>query len=270
MTSISPPLSSLLNKLFDPQYRAHLNQATREVPLLYALYVLCIPMSKVLIRFGVSPTVITHFSNLLAIIAVAALVWAPNPWWFPALWTLSLFFDIADGIVARATKRSSAVGSFYDHVSDQVKVILLFFGAGLRYDESLIWILSYFAGTTFLLVAVVNQISAHRAFRVSVHRAEPAPAPAPAPVDAHGLRQVLRSYLRRHPRLRSLLWGTYLSIFAMYGNSMLLVLPLSFGREWAVVGSVLFWIVAARSLIVVLRFAHRTNRQLADLGIRWK
>jgi hypothetical protein len=44
-----------------------------------------------------------------------------NPFIFPVFWLLGLFFDISDGMVARITKQTSASGSFYDHISDQVR-----------------------------------------------------------------------------------------------------------------------------------------------------
>jgi hypothetical protein len=265
--------NGLFDKIFDPEYRRNLNQATRQVPLLRALYVLCIPLAKVLVRLNCSPTIITHASNLLACGAVAALAWAQNPWLFPALWLAALFFDIADGIVARTTKRSSASGSFYDHMSDQVKVMALFLGAGLRYDSTTIWVLCYATGAGFLFMSVVNQVHAVRSLRLSAGAGDPG-AGARAPADVRqtntGARGALRSFLRRHPRLREVLIGIHASIFVMYGNSMLLVLPLAFGESWAVATLAFFGIVTLRSLLLLLAAAARVNRELTSSGIPWK
>ena len=261
----------LLDRVFDPEYRRNLNRATLQVPLLRALYLLCIPLSKALVQLGWSPTSITHVSNLLAVGAVAALIWAENPWLFPALWLAALFFDMADGTVARTTGRASASGSFYDHMSDQIKVIALFLGAGLRYETTTIWILCYAVGTGFLFMTVVNQILALRSLRLSVrsrvHEQEDA---GTGPPPTGGARGALRSFLRRHPRLRSTLLGIHASIFAMYGNSMLLVLPLGLGETWAIATLAFFAIVTLRSLLRILIAVAKVNRQLALTGIPWK
>lgn len=252
----------LLDRVFDPEYRRALNPVTLQVPLLRLLYLFCIPLSKALVRLGCSPTSITHVSNLLAIGSVAALIWAENPWLFPALWLASLFFDIADGIVARKTGRASAVGSFYDHMSDQVKVIALFLGTGLRYETATIWILCYTVGTGFLFMTVVNQVLALRSLRLSV-RTTAHDTGKPPPGETRG---ALRSFMHRYP----MLLGIYRSIFFMYGNSMLLILPLAFGETWAIATLVFFGVVTLRSLVLVLVAAVKVNRQFAHAGVPWK
>ena len=262
---------SLFDRVFDPEYRRSLNQVTMQVPLLRALYLLCIPLSKALVRLGWSPTSITHVSNLLAVGSVAALIWAENPWLFPVLWLAALFFDIADGIVARKTGSASASGSFYDHMSDQLKVVALFLGAALRYETATVWILCYAVGTGFLFMTVVNQILALRSLRLSVRSGAQEQPQAPAtPPPAAAARGALRSFVRRHPRLRSALIGIHASIFVMYGNSMLLVLPLAFGETWAIATLAFFGVVTLRSLLLVLVAAVKVNRQFAHAGVHWK
>jgi phosphatidylglycerophosphate synthase len=255
---------SLVDRLFDPAYRQNLNPATRQVPLLYALYFLCIPLSKSLVRLGVTPTTITHMSNALAIGAVASLAFAASPWWFPLLWLAALCFDIADGTVARTTGAASAQGSFYDHMSDQAKVAALFLCTGARYDTTEIWLLSYAAGATFLFLSVVNQVYGTRSLRLKL--GTPA-ASAEAPPQTRG---ALSRFMRSNPRLKALLLGVWASVFLMYGNSMVLVLPLSFGADWAVATLLFFWIVTLYNLAGVLRAATRVNAQLTAARIPWK
>jgi phosphatidylglycerophosphate synthase len=261
----------LLDTIFDPEYRRNLNPATRQVPLLHALYLLCIPLAKILVRLGCTPTFITHLSNASAAAAVAALVWAQSPWLFPALWLAALFFDIADGIVARTTGRTSASGSFYDHMSDQVKVIALFLAAAIRYQSMAIWILCYAVCAGFLFMTVVNHVHAVRRLRL-LARASPSGAAAPGETGTGrgSPRAALRAFLSRHPTLRSALVGVHASIFVMYGNSMVLVLPLSFGETWAVASLALFGLVTLRSLLVIIAAVTRVNHQLTLAGIPWK
>ena len=261
-------MSRLLDRIFDPEYRRNLNPATRQVPLLHALYLLCIPLSKALVRLNCSPTFITHLSNVSAAAAVAALAWAENAWLFPVLWLTALFFDIADGIVARTTRRTSASGSFYDHMSDQVKVIALFLAAGIRYGSTTVWILCYVVCAGFLFMTVVNHVYAVRSLRLSTRPDRPTAAPSLA--DPGAPRAALRSFLSRHPRLRRVLLGLHASIFIMYGNSMLLVLPLGLGETWATATLAFFGLVTLRSLLLIIAGVARVNQQLTLAGIPWK
>jgi len=265
--------SSLFDYFFDPEYRANFNVATRQVPLVWLMYMLCIPLSKMLVWLNCAPTTVTHISNLLAVASVICLGSGADPWLFVFLWVASLFFDIADGTVARVTGKSSASGSFYDHMSDQVKVIALFLAAALRYDIPTIWILSYLVNAGFLFMTVVNQVSAMRSLRLSQH-GTPGGAPATSGGDVGQTRAVgvgaLRSMLRRHPGLKRVLLGIYVSIFAIYGNSFLLVIPLAFGETWAVGTMIFFGIVVLRSLFVLLAQSARVNRELTSRRISWK
>ena len=266
------PRASLLDRVFDRKYRESLNRATREVPLLHLLYLTCIPLSKACVRLGLSPTTVSHGSNALAMLAVAALAWSDNPWLFPLLWVAALYLDIADGIVARATGTASASGSFYDHMSDQVKVILVFLAAGLRYESTAVWILSFLVSAGFLFMNVVNQILALRTLRLSLGTANQAPNQPPRQVErpATRLRERLRSALRQHPGMRNVLVGVYASVFAMYGNSMLFVLPLGLSKTWAVATLMFFGIITLRSLVMILASTARVNRQLGIHAIPWK
>jgi phosphatidylglycerophosphate synthase len=263
---------SLVDRIFDPEYRRNLNVATRQVPLLYALYFLCIPLAKLFVRLGLSPNAITHMSNSLAACSIAALIWIANPWVFPILWLAALMFDIADGIVARTTRSASARGSFFDHMSDQVKVIGLFLGAGLRYDTTETWAATYVVCATFLLLGLINQNRAVRALRLAAGTASSTPAASGAANEnlGSGWRGTLRTFMRSRPRLRTFVLGVYSSLFLMYGNSMLWVLPLSFGREAAFGSLLFFWLVTLYSLAGSIRATGAINDQLTAARIPWK
>jgi hypothetical protein len=256
----------LIRTIFDTRYLQYFNRATRDVPLLYALYFLCIPLVKLLRALGASPTQVTHLSNVFAFAAICSLIWAGNPWWFPVLWIAALCLDVADGMLARANASSSASGSFYDHVSDQIKMVGLFLAVGLRYDDLVIWVLAYVLNGAFLLSAVINQVNAHRRFRLSTGVS---PDQQPAPQDDQGS-SAARGWLTSLPRLKKLARGAYLSVFAVYGNSMLLLVPLSFGRTAAILTMSFFSIVMTRSLWLLLVRARRVNQQLARNAVAWK
>jgi phosphatidylglycerophosphate synthase len=252
----------------------YFNRATKDVPLLYVLYFMCIPLAKALRFIGATPTQVTHLSNVFALAAVGSLVWISDPWWFPALWVAALCFDVADGMVARANASSSASGSFYDHVSDQVKIVGLFLAVGLRYDDSAIWVLTYLLNAAFLLSAVINQVIAHRRFRLSVKLSDEIVPPekdnGASYVKLESVADRLRALLRRWPRTKRLVRGVYLSIFSVYGNSMLLLVPLSFGKNAALLTMLFFSLVMARSLWILFRAVYQVNQQLSRNAVPWK
>ena len=264
---------SMLRTIFDSGYRQYFKPATQDVPLLYVLYALCTPLAKLLVRAGASPAAVTHLSNILAACSLAALVWSGNPWWFPLFWLGALCFDVADGIVARATKQSSAAGSFYDHVSDQIKMIGLFFAVGVRYDDPLVWGLAYGLNSAFLLSAVINQVIAHRRFRLSSHVAAGHLDEPDMKVRAgvsSGLVNRLRAEVHQRPWLRQLVRGIYLSVFSVYGNAMLFLMALSFGRQAAIFTMTFFCVVMARALFMLFRTMFQINAELARSNVPWK
>jgi hypothetical protein len=265
---------SLFDSIFDPAYRKGLNQATREVPLLKFLYLTSIPLAKLLAYLGLRPNTITSISNVVALVGIGTVLWAENPWYFPLLWILALLFDMADGIVARVTGQSSASGSFYDHMSDQVKVILLFLAVGLRYDNLLVWVLVYSTNALFLFMGVVNQVCAVRTLKLAQTTSTSTPGFIPEPGSAagrgSGIRAMVKHFLAGHPRLKKWALGSFASIFVMYGNSMILVLPLSFGETWAIGTMLFFSLVTLRSLLVILRTAAGINRGLQSANASWK
>ncbi len=263
----------MLRTIFDSGYRQYFKPATQDVPLLFVLYALCTPLAKLLVRAGASPAAVTHLSNILAMCSLAALVWSDNPWWFSLFWVGALCFDVADGIVARVTKQSSAAGSFYDHVSDQIKMIGLFFAVGVRYDDPIVWGLAYGINSAFLLSAVINQVIAHRRFRLAsqVGAALPSEIEVKAPVEASpGFANSLRAALRQRPLLRQLVRGIYLSVFSVYGNAMLFLVALSFGRQAAIVTMTFFCVVMARALFMLFRTMYQVNAELARSNVAWK
>jgi phosphatidylglycerophosphate synthase len=264
-------VEQLRDWMFDVEYRRSLNQATRQVPLLHFLYLACVPLSKACVRLGLAPNTISHVSNALAALAVAALIWAENPWIFPSLWLAALLFDIADGIVARVTRAASASGSFYDHMSDQVKVIALFLSAGIHYGSDRVWMLAFVVCAGFLFMNLVNQVYALRSLKLTLGSHETAGGKeATTEAPPGGRRGTLREILHRRPKLRAFARGVYTSVFAMYGNSMLLVLPLGLGESWALGTLAVFGTVTLHALASLLIAVQRVNRQLSRHAIPWK
>ena len=253
-------------KLFDREYLTFLNDATNLVPLLKFLYIINIPLAKALIKLKISPNSISTISNILAILAFISLIFFEMPLIFPIFWILSLFFDIADGIVARKTLLSSANGSFYDHFSDQVKIFLLFLCLGVKYENYYFWILVFSANGLFLLLGYVNQLLSLRRYIIRVRLK----STTSKLIIKENKRSFLKKIISKNTKFKNIILGFYSSIFAMYGNCMLIFLPISFGLEYAVLSVILFKLITLKSIIHIIIEIVSINKILFKNKISWK
>lgn len=251
---------------FDERFIQSFNPATRSVPLLYFLYLCAVPLAKALINWKVKPNVITTLSNLVATIAIILLVFDWG-WLFAVLWIFALLLDIADGTVARVTDQSSAQGGFYDHMSDQIKVIALFLCVGLRYNEQLIWIIAFVVNGFYLFYGIINQFYSVRMLLLS--RAKANVSPNSENESQGGIPRTTRSkfkkLLDRNLPIKKIVLGVYSSIFAMYGNCMILLLPVGINREWASFSMMVFALVTFHSALAVVRGIFDVNAKLDQL-----
>lgn len=263
----------MIRWLFDQHYIQSLNPATRSVPLLYFLYLCAVPLAKILAVSRIRPNTITTLSNLTALAALIALVQGWSIWIFPIAWMLALFLDMADGIVARVTGQSSAQGSFYDHMSDQIKVIALFFCVALSYEDYITWVIAFLVNGLFMFFSVVNHVYSIRELRLNRAAATGFFATSDTLNDDTHItminRNLIKTFFRNNPALKKMVLGVYASVFVMYGNSMVLLLPVGIGREWAISSMLFFGLVTLRSLIEVMRATIRINQQLAQAKVYW-
>ncbi|HEY5438579.1 MAG TPA: CDP-alcohol phosphatidyltransferase family protein [Acidimicrobiales bacterium] len=86
-----------------------------------------LPTGRWLVRFGFSADVLT-FSGLVFSIATAFMIAFGHFWIAIVLLTLTGFHDLFDGPVAKASKRASQRGAFFDSVVDRITDSLLLGG----------------------------------------------------------------------------------------------------------------------------------------------
>jgi len=94
------------------------------------------PLTRLALRLGLSPNLITLLSFAIGIAAAACFA-AGGRWLLVAgalLLQLSLIVDCVDGEVARATRRFTALGAWLDASTDRVKEFLAY--AGLAYGAA--------------------------------------------------------------------------------------------------------------------------------------
>jgi hypothetical protein len=92
-----------------------------ENPFDNAIYIVVEYLAPYAHKFGFTPNMITTISNLFTIIAVYYLL---NYYFVIAavLYFISYIFDCLDGYVARKYNMVSAIGDYYDHISDAIKL----------------------------------------------------------------------------------------------------------------------------------------------------
>lgn len=85
------------------------------------------PIALALGRLGLTPNALTLIGFLGTSIAAVA---ASQQWWLAAGVLVLVFgiFDLFDGALARATKRESRLGAFYDSVFDRAGEVLVYLG----------------------------------------------------------------------------------------------------------------------------------------------
>ncbi len=86
-----------------------------------------LPTGRWLVRIGFSADVLT-FSGLVFYIATAFMIAVGHFWIAAVLLTLTGFHDLFDGPVAKASKRASQRGAFFDSVIDRITDALLLGG----------------------------------------------------------------------------------------------------------------------------------------------
>ena len=85
------------------------------------------PIALALGRLGLTPNALTLIGFLGTSIAAVA---ASQQWWLAAGVLVLVFgvFDLFDGALARATKRESRLGAFYDSVFDRAGEVVVYLG----------------------------------------------------------------------------------------------------------------------------------------------
>ena len=119
------------------------------------LYILGYFFALIAKLFGLTPNGLTLISFLCALLAFASLV-ISNLYSFVTFWFVAYILDYADGTLARMTNSKGKTALRYDHFSDLLKILLIFLGFALYYDNQIIWILTFGATSLYLFYTILN------------------------------------------------------------------------------------------------------------------
>ena len=128
-----------LNIFFSSEY-ANKNAIVGNV-LSLLLYKLAHPSALLFARLSIKPDLITWLSFLFTGLAVTFLFRENEPIYFVIFWLISLHLDFADGTLARMTKKVSKSAFRLDHMTDLIKLFIVFISLGIFYNTLTTWIL---------------------------------------------------------------------------------------------------------------------------------
>lgn len=226
------------------------------------LYRLAYPLAVLLNRLHLSPNQITTLSLATSVLAFIALACDEGWGWFAIFWGITVSLDFCDGTVARMTGRISKAAFRYDHMSDLFKIFLLFPGTGIRYDDSLVWIVSTSVLFLYMYFTVLNHELNH--VRKFAAKFNPPPAadiarmqnpPVAGPHSRFRERYRVVGWLARYDwplRFVHWLWNashdgwraTRTMLLTINGHTLLLFFVLPLGAPFATGGLCYFGLVA--------------------------
>ncbi len=190
-------MNKILSQVFSGEYANQ--KATGNNFILWIMYRFAYPFAVLLNKLHLSPNQITTISTALAIFAFIALVREDGWILFSIFWGSSVLLDFCDGTVARMTNKFSKNIFRYDHMSDLFKISLMFVGAGLRYDNDLVWTISSSVLFLFMYLMVLNhdlnnarKLAEKNVSRTKYNAEIPITQKEPAPVAKHRLRDRYR------------------------------------------------------------------------------
>ena len=123
--------------------------------ILKIIYKISYPFALLFKRLGFSPNKVTCFSFFLTLFAFYSL-FNKNIYFFLFFWSFAYIFDFADGTLARMTNNIGNKALRIDHISDLVKITIIFLGFGFYFDTKQIWILVFISSNLYLFYTVLN------------------------------------------------------------------------------------------------------------------
>jgi phosphatidylglycerophosphate synthase len=123
--------------------------------ILEIIYKTSYPFALLFKRLGFSPNKVTFLSFFFTLFAFYSL-FNKNIYFFFFFWSFAYIFDFADGTLARMTNNIGNKALRIDHISDLVKITIIFLGFGFYFDTKQIWILVFISSNLYLFYTVLN------------------------------------------------------------------------------------------------------------------
>ena len=123
--------------------------------VIWLLSHICLPISYFLNSLSFSPNTITLLSFFSWTIGCKFLI-EENLNFFCFFLIFSIIFDFCDGQVARISKKINTTNLNVDHLSDIIKISLLFLSFGILLNSKDYWILIFITNSLYLFFCVLH------------------------------------------------------------------------------------------------------------------
>jgi phosphatidylglycerophosphate synthase len=129
--------------------------AVEHNPILACLYAVALPLALLAKKVRLTPNTVTLWSLIFAALAFFALA-ISDAILFTVFWLLAYVLDFVDGTLARMTGQVEMSAFDFDHISDILKITIIFLGFGLYFRDDLVWILSFLSSALYVLYTLLN------------------------------------------------------------------------------------------------------------------
>ncbi len=128
--------------------------------LIWLISYFCLPLSRFFNFFKITPNILTFFSFVFLVAGCIKLL-EESLLNFCFLLIVSIILDVCDGQVARISKNSNKSKLRIDHLSDMVKIPLLFLSFGILFNNINSWILVFITNSLYLFLCILHESETH-------------------------------------------------------------------------------------------------------------
>lgn len=190
------------------------------------LYKTAYPTAKLLAKFSVKPNAVTWMSFSFALLAVLSLILLNKPFYYILFWLISIHLDFSDGTLARMTRNVSKSVFRLDHMTDLVKLFMVFISIGIFYNTFDTWVLV--SSTIFFLM--YSEILSHLAKFYFNHKNGSNIKLSGTKVSESDL---FKSFLGNSPLLILFVRSANSIFFSISGHTLIFFCILPFGELYA-------------------------------------
>ena len=203
-------------------------------PIQKLLYLVAYPITIISKTLGLTPNGVTLISCIFTLLAFGALVFN-NLFSFLLFWFIAYVLDYVDGTLARMTNSKGKTALNIDHISDLLKISLIFLGFALYYNNQIIWVLTFIASVSYLIYTVLNHElvwNNHASILKDLLKNNNIKVSDKKSVDKikQGIKYHLKEFIKKRPLLKQFILS-FLSVFLTINGHTLIIfflIPLEF------------------------------------------
>jgi len=241
-------------------------KAMENNPIQKLLYIVAYPITIIAKNIGFTPNGITFISCFFTLLAFFALVFN-NLVGFIILWLIAYIMDYTDGTLARMTNSKGKTALNIDHISDLLKISLIFLGFALYYNNIIIWVLTYVASASYLFFTVLNhELACNRSVSIlkSLHKTNNKIKNKKLALKSKdGTKNHFIKFIKKKPLLKQIILS-FVSIFLTINGHTLIIfflIPLEFNLA----AYLLIYFILLTTFQVIQRLNNLNNLKKIDV-----